>query len=100
MEYTAVNLKKNCFDVLRLVAAFQGMPGHLIEHYELDRSSELFRVLAKLICYIPGKGVVIFFAISGFFALQSVERSNVRGGVFISRRNFCVFIQNFGLPLP
>ena len=72
--------KKNCFDIIRLIAALQVMLGHCFEHFELIQNSNILRVVRDILNIIPGKGVVIFFVISGFFSLQSIEKSQSFGG--------------------
>lgn len=66
--------KKNCFDIIRLIAALQVMLGHCFEHFDLIKNSYTLLV-RDILNIIPGKGVVIFFVISGFFSLQSIEKS-------------------------
>lgn len=58
--------KQNCLSLVRILAAFQVMIGHLNEHLELG--------LPTTFTYF--RGVPIFFAISGFLIWFSIERSN------------------------
>lgn len=68
---------KNAFDILRLFAAFQVMFGHIVEHFELV-SLDLFNNALIVSQFIPGRGVIIFFAISGFLAIPSIEKTDIK----------------------
>lgn len=57
--------KQNCFNLVRLVAAFQVMCGHAIEHIEVD--------IPNVLSFF--EGVPIFFALSGFLIWFSVGRT-------------------------
>lgn len=88
LENNTIDLKKNCFDIIRLIATFQVMFGHFIDHFELFENYTFFRFLRIILNYIPGCGVVIFFALSGYFSLMSLERndsSNNRGKYFFKK---------------
>ena len=52
------------------------MFGHFIDHFELFDNYTFFRFLRIVSNYIPGCGVVIFFALSGYFSLMSLERND------------------------
>ena len=69
------DFRKNAFDVIRLLAALQVLFGHMYIHYSLDDVSGIFPPLLTLSQYIPGRGVIVFFAISGFLAMGSIERA-------------------------
>lgn len=73
-ENNSINYADNCFDIIRIIAALQVMIGHLIEHFELDNNYPFLKLLSVLSTYIPGKGVVIFFVVSGFFSFSSIEK--------------------------
>lgn len=73
-ENNPINYADNCFDIIRIIAALQVMIGHLIEHFELDNNYPFLKLLSVLSTYIPGKGVVIFFVVSGFFSFPSLEK--------------------------
>ena len=62
-----LDYKKNCLDIIRLIAAVQVFFGHLVWHFELGENFRLFKIVEIVSTFLPGKGVVIFFAISGFF---------------------------------
>ena len=75
------------------------MFGHLVWHFELSDNFPFFLWAEKISTFMPGKGVVIFFVISGFFGIQSVSNAvkmySEGGG--IGKRSFCEFILNYGL---
>lgn len=75
-----IDYKANSFDIIRLIAAFQVMFGHFVQHFELDVNSKYFRLAEFLSRYIPGKGVIIFFVICGFFSVSSVEKCDCSKG--------------------
>ena len=66
---------RNAFDVIRLLAALQVIFGHMYIHYKLNDVSDIFQPLLTVSQYIPGRGVIIFFAVSGFLAMGSIERA-------------------------
>lgn len=76
LDNNPIDLKNNCFDIIRLIAAFQVMFGHFIDHFELFDNYTFFRFLRIVSNYILGCGVVIFFALSGYFSLMSLERND------------------------
>ena len=59
----------NCLSLIRIIAAFQVMFGHMVEHLELPINEELFHATYFL------RGVPIFFVISGFLIWFSIGRS-------------------------
>mgnify|MGYP001084486616 FL=1 len=59
----------NCLNLVRIIAAFQVMLGHLLEHLELQGNETLFRITYFL------RGVPIFFVISGYLIWISAARS-------------------------
>lgn len=59
----------NCISLIKLIAAFQVMYGHIVEHLELSVPEPI----ANTIWYF--NGVPIFFVISGFLIWSSMERS-------------------------
>ncbi len=95
-ENNSINYADNCFDIIRIIAALQVMIGHLIEHFELDNNYPFLKLLSVLSTYIPGKGVVIFFVVSGFFSFSSIEKIYYTNGGGIGKRNSCEFIRNYG----
>lgn len=64
-----VSTENNCLDLVRIIAAFQVMFGHMVEHLELPINDMLFHVTFFL------RGVPIFFVISGFLIWFSIGRS-------------------------
>lgn len=59
----------NCLNFIRIVAAFQVMLGHMIEHLELPINNNILYLTYFL------RGVPIFFVISGFLMWFSIGRS-------------------------
>lgn len=68
--------KDNAFDLIRILAAMQVMLGHIAVHLDwqnigngiLDKAIQLSQI-------IPGRGVIIFFVISGYLGMASVGNS-------------------------
>lgn len=75
MDHFLENKKKNdnCLDLIRIIAAFQVMFGHLVEHLELPIDDTIFHISFFL------RGVPIFFVISGFLMWFSIGRSKTYG---------------------
>lgn len=102
-----IDYKDNCFDIIRLIAALQVMFGHLVLHFELNLNSSFFRIAELVSRYVPGKGVIIFFVISGFFAIPSAEKCEYNNSIYyrekkrggIGRKKFLGYILNYGLHL-
>jgi peptidoglycan/LPS O-acetylase OafA/YrhL len=63
------DLRVNNFDLLRLVAAFQVVLGHTLEHLEIGTHALFLKILAVL------PGVPIFFFLSGFLISRTYERN-------------------------
>lgn len=61
----------NCLNLIRIVAAFQVMFGHMIEHLKLPINSSVLK------CTYFFRGVPIFFVISGYLMWFSIGRSNM-----------------------
>ena len=59
----------NCLNLIRIIAAFQVMFGHMVEHLELPINETAFRMSYFF------RGVPIFFVISGFLMWFSIGRS-------------------------
>lgn len=74
-----LDYKKNCLDIIRLIAAVQVFFGHLVWHFELGENFRLFKIVEIVSTFLPGKGVVIFFAISGFFSIASLDKTKTTG---------------------
>ena len=78
MENIKIAFKDNAFDLLRILAAFQVMFGHMIEHLELGSAANgLVEFMVRVSQIIPGRGVIIFFAISGYLAIPSIENCSL-----------------------
>ncbi len=78
MENSKIAFKDNAFDLLRILAAFQVMFGHMVEHLELGSAANgLVEILVRISHIIPGRGVIIFFAISGYLAIPSIENCSL-----------------------
>lgn len=69
----------NCLNLIRIIAAFQVMFGHLIEHLELTGNEMVFRASFFL------RGVPIFFVISGFLIWFSISRSRTYKNYLMKR---------------
>lgn len=68
-----IDVRDNCLNLIRIVAALQVLFGHVLEHLELPLNDTLFRIS----CFF--RGVPIFFVISGFLIWNSIKRSNTYG---------------------
>ncbi len=75
MKHTDEGFLYNSFDLIRMLAALQVLFGHLYIHYELKNVSDIFQLVLTVSQYIPGRGVIVFFAVSGFLALSSIEKA-------------------------
>lgn len=64
------NQSSNCLNLIRIIAAFQVMFGHMVEHLELPINDMLFYLTYFF------RGVPIFFVLSGYLMWFSIERSN------------------------
>ncbi len=64
-------MKDNCLNLIRIVAAFQVMFGHMIEHLQLPINNNILK------CTYFFRGVPIFFVISGYLIWFSIGRSNM-----------------------
>ena len=65
--------RNNCINLIRIIAAFQVMFGHLIEHLELPGNESILHATYFF------RGVPIFFVISGFLMWFSIARSRTYG---------------------
>lgn len=61
--------KPNCLNLIRIIAAFQVMLGHLIEHLELPINDTIFCITYFF------RGVPIFFTLSGFLMWFSIGKA-------------------------
>lgn len=68
----------NAFDLMRLLCALQVVYGHIVEHFDLASINPVFKIILTISQYIPGRGVIVFFAISGFLGVSSVVRNNTQ----------------------
>ena len=76
-----VEMRRNCFNTIRLLGAFDVMYGHIIEHLNIQfpvlkifggvNTGSIFNYIFSLI-----PGVPIFFFLSGFLVWDSVKRSS------------------------
>lgn len=72
-----LDINNNCFDIIRIVAAFTVFLGHFITHFNV--SSPILFDVAYFV-----RGVPVFFMLSGFFIAASLERYSVKE--FLIRR--------------
>ena len=73
MEERNFLASNNSLSLIRIIAAFQVMFGHMVEHLVLPINDTLFRVTYFL------RGVPVFFVISGFLMWFSISRSKTYG---------------------
>lgn len=76
--------KSNCLSLIKLLAAFQVMIGHLIAHLELPFPKAIGTALSFY------NGVPIFFIVSGFLIWLSIGRS-VSYGYYIRKRFWRIY---------
>lgn len=68
----STDFRRNHFDLIRLIAAFQVVIWHSIEHFIEENNFTI--LLKKILAPIPG--VPIFFVISGYLIYTSYERNS------------------------
>lgn len=75
-----IDFENNAFDLFRLLAALQVMFGHIAEHYNLldPEGVPYYRYLWRFSQYIPGRGVILFFVISGFLVIPSTVKHSTK----------------------
>lgn len=78
--------RKNNFDLIRLIAAFQVLIWHGAVHFEV--SEKIYNFLVVLY-HFPG--VPIFFTISGFLISYSLERNNFNLKQYFKNRALRIF---------
>jgi peptidoglycan/LPS O-acetylase OafA/YrhL len=71
--------RENNFDLIRLLAAFQVLLGHGIQHLELNNLNPVLNITE----FFPG--VLMFFTISGFLIFASFDRNNNLKKYFYNR---------------
>ncbi|MCI8994058.1 MAG: acyltransferase [Lachnospiraceae bacterium] len=79
----------NCLNLIRIIAAFQVMFGHLVEHMELPINDTFFRLTYFL------RGVPIFFVISGFLMWFSIGKSKSYGQ-YLRKRFWRIYPELWG----
>ncbi len=79
----------NCLNLIRILAAFQVMLGHIIEHIGLSGNAAFLQWIR-----FPS-GVPIFFVISGFLMWFSVGRSRTYGQ-FLKKRFWRIYPELWG----
>lgn len=83
-----MNQKIGGFTLLKLIAAFQVMFGHMVTHFGLQRPvfmPDVQRLLS------PFEGVPIFFSLSGYFIWKSLSRHSGTLGAYARRRFTRIF---------
>lgn len=69
-----IQINKNCFTLIRYVAAIEVIIGHCVEHFSLDRTSIAYQIFRYTLGMFPG--VPIFFGLSGFLIWASLDRND------------------------
>lgn len=89
--------RKNCISLLRLIAAFQVMWGHLVEHLKVTSPMIGDIAVDKGISWILYffNGVPLFFFLSGFLIWISIEKYN-NYRAFYCNRFFRIFPELWG----
>ena len=62
-------IKKNCIAFIKLIASFQVMLVHIINHFDLPINQTVYNVIYYF------RGVPIFFCLSGFLIFFSIKRT-------------------------
>ena len=77
-DKTCLDYRKNSINALRILAAFQVMWGHIVEHLEISLPKVFGYTLEKAISWVLYffNGVPIFFFLSGFLIYISIENKN------------------------
>lgn len=73
------SMQDNALSLIRIMAAFQVMFGHMLEHLDLPIDSTLYGITYYF------RGVPIFFALSGFLIWFSIGRSKSYG-IYLKKR--------------
>jgi len=68
------NSRVNNFDLIRLLAAFQVVLFHSLQHLKIDYQQPGIKPIFSFIAYFPG--VPVFFCISGFLIYNSFKRNH------------------------
>lgn len=78
-EQSIKRTNNNCLSFIRIIAAFQVLLGHMIEHLELPGNNSILHATYFF------RGVPIFFVISGFLIWFSMDRSKTYGNYLKKR---------------
>ena len=70
----SIQINKNCFTLIRYIAALEVIIGHCVEHFSLDKSSAIYQIFSYTLGMFPG--VPIFFGLSGFLIWASLDRND------------------------
>ena len=89
MEERNFLASNNSLSLIRIIAAFQVMFGHMVEHLVLPINDTLFRVTYFL------RGVPVFFVISGFLMWFSISRSKTYGH-YLKKRFWRIYPELWG----
>ncbi|WP_102268868.1 acyltransferase family protein [Massilicoli timonensis] len=63
-----IDVNKNCFNLIRLIAAIQVLFGHAVIHFNLDMGGGLHAI------WLSFRGVPVFFILSGFLLWNSLTK--------------------------
>lgn len=87
-----VDKKKNCLNLIRLIAATQVFVGHVIPEFNLVLPVWLDWLLRPLFVF---EGVPVFFCLSGFLLWDSIARTP-SFGIFLKKRVFRLYPELWG----
>lgn len=68
---STIDIKDNCFDIIRIFCTFTVFLGHFLTHFDVDN-----KVLYGMAYFI--RGVPVFFFLSGLFIAASLEKYNTK----------------------
>ena len=69
-----IQINRNCFTLIRYIAALEVIIGHCVEHFSLDKTSTAYQIFRYTLGMFPS--VPIFFGLSGFLIWASLDRND------------------------